>query len=137
MNGTRPEKSRLYHQRIGPTWWLKKRSYFLFMLREISSVFVALFLVIYLVQIARLSGGLELYLAFVRRLGGPGWILFHLIALAFALYHSYTWFASSATVLPVRLGERVLQRGAVVALNLCGLVAVSVVILILFISLQG
>ena len=35
---------------------------------------------------------------------------FHLVALLFALYHSVTWFQSSAVVLPVRLGERLVSR---------------------------
>ena len=43
------------------TWWLTKQSYFLFMLRELSSVFVALFLVVYLCQLYQLSQGPDAY----------------------------------------------------------------------------
>ena len=48
MSGTRPDPSKLYHRKMPATWWLKKKSYFLFMLRELSSVFIAFFLVVYL-----------------------------------------------------------------------------------------
>ena len=46
MNGTavRPDKSKLYYSKLTPTWWLKKPAYLLFMLRELSSVFIAIFL---------------------------------------------------------------------------------------------
>ena len=51
MNGNRPDKSKLYHPAMSSTWWLKKSSYLLFMLRELSSVFIAIFLVVFLVQV--------------------------------------------------------------------------------------
>ena len=55
MSGTRPVRSKLYYRKIPATWWLTKRSYFLFMLRELSSLFIALFLAVYLVEIYQLT----------------------------------------------------------------------------------
>ena len=48
MSGTRPDPAKLYRPKMSTTWWLRKKSYFLFMLRELSSVFIALFLLVYL-----------------------------------------------------------------------------------------
>jgi fumarate reductase subunit C len=118
------------------TWWLQKPSYFLFMLRELSSLFIALFLVVYLVQIYQLTKGTEAYVAFTQRLSSPGWLVFHLVALLFALYHSFTWFQSTAVVLPVRLGERSVPRQVVTALHIGAWAVVSLVILILFVALK-
>ena len=138
MNGTtvRPDKSKLYYARLPATWWLKKPAYFLFMLRELSSVFIAVFLVVFLVQIHQLTKGPDAYAAFAQRLGSPGWIAFHVVALLFALLHSVTWFQSTAVVLPLRLGERDVPRVAVFAINIGAWIAVSVVILILFLALR-
>ena len=139
MNGTavRPDKSKLYYSRLPATWWLKKPAYLLFMLRELSSVFIAVFLVVFLAQIHQLTKGPEAYAAFVQRLSSPGWIVFHIVALLFALLHSVTWFQSTAVVMPLRLGERELPRSLVLALNIGAWIAVSAVILILFLALRG
>jgi fumarate reductase subunit C len=137
MSAIRPAKSKLYYRSMPATWWLQKRSYFLFMLRELSSVFIALFLIVYLVQIYQLSKGTEAYTAFTERLSSPGWIVFHLVALLFAIYHSYTWFQSTAVVLPLRFGERVVPRQVVTALHVAAWAVVSLIVLILFVSLRG
>jgi len=139
MNGTavRPDKSKLYYPKMPRTWWLRKPAYLLFMLRELSSVFIAVFLVVFLVQIYQLTKGPDAYAAFVQKLSSPGWIVFHIVALLFALLHSITWFQSTAVVMPLRLGERELPRNLVFVLNIGAWVAVSAVILILFLALRG
>jgi fumarate reductase subunit C len=137
MSVTRPEPSKLYHRKMPATWWLTKQSYFLFMLRELSSVFIAIFLIVYLCQIYQLTRGLDAYIAFARKLSSPGWIFFHLVALLFALYHSVTWFQSSAVVLQLRIGERMIPRPTVMALHVGAWAVVSVAVLILFLALKG
>ena len=137
MSAVRPDASKLYHRKMPATWWLTKQSYFLFMLRELSSVFVALFLVVYLCQLYQLSQGPDAYSAFTQKLSSPGWILFHLVALLFALYHSFTWFQSSAVVLPLRIGERLISRPIVTALHVGAWAVVSVIVLILFLALKS
>jgi fumarate reductase subunit C len=137
MSGTRPDKSKLYHRQMTAAWWLKKPSYFLFMLRELSSVFIAIFLVVFLIQIYQLTRGAEAYVGFAQKLSSPGWIIFNLITLLFALYHSVTWFVSSAIVLPLRIGEREVPRNLFVALNVALLGVISLIIFGLFLALKG
>ena len=137
MSAVRPDPSKLYHRKMPATWWLMNQSYFLFMLRELSSVFVAVFLVVYLCQIYQLSNGPDAYRAFTQKLSSPGWILFHLVALLFALYHSITWFQSSAVVLPLRIGERVIPRPIVTALHVVAWAIVSIIVLVLFLALKS
>ena len=139
MSGSmvRPDKSKLYYPKMPSTWWLKKPAYILFMLRELSSVFIAVFLVVFLVQIYQLTKGPAAYGAFIQKLGSPGWILFHIVVLLFALLHSVTWFQSTAVVMPIRLGEHEVPRKMVLALNLGAWVAVSAAIPILFLVLRG
>ncbi len=137
MNGNRPDKSKLFHPTMPATWWLKKSIYLLFMLRELSSVFIAIFLVVFLVQVYQLTRGPEAYMAFARNLSSPGWVLFHVVALLFALFHSITWFQSTAVVMPLRIGARELPRQLMTGLNIAALIAVSIVILIFFNMLRG
>ena len=79
----------------------------------------------------------DAYAAFAQKLSSPGWIIFNLIIFLFALYHSITWFYSSAIVLPLRIGEREMPRNLFVALNVGVLAVVSLVILVLFLALKG
>jgi len=139
MSGSaiRPDISKLYHAKMPATWWLKKPAYLLFMLRELSSVFIAIFLVVFLIQLSQLSDGPEAYVAFARKLSSPAWIVFHIVALLFALLHSATWFQSTAVVMPLRLGEREVPRALVFAATIGAWIAVSAVILILFLVLRG
>jgi len=84
-----------------------------------------------------LTQGLDAYIAFARKLSSPGWIFFHLVALLFALYHSVTWFQSSAVVLQLRIGERLIPRPFVMALHVGAWAVVSLSVLILFLALKG
>ena len=137
MSAVRPDPSKLYHRKMPATWWLTNQSYFLFMLRELSSVFIAVFLVVYLCQIYQVSQGPDAYSAFVQKLSSPGWIFFHLVALLFALYHSITWFQSSAVVLSLRIGERVIPRPMVTVLHVVAWAIVSITVLTLFLALKS
>jgi fumarate reductase subunit C len=119
---------RAYKRPMSWTWWLDKRAYLLFMLREMTSIFIAAYLALFLIQIAQLSRGAEAYAAFLKRLASPGWILFHLVAFVAALYHSITWFNLTPKVFPVRMGEERLAPIFVIAPNYVAWVAVSAVI---------
>jgi len=119
---------RPYQRAMSSTWWLHKRNYRLFMLRELTSVFIAIYLVLFLVQLVRLSQGAEAYAAFLQQLTSPGWILFHLLAFAAALYHSITWFNLLPQVMVVRRGEERVPPALIAGSNYLAWLAISVVI---------
>ena len=135
MTDPRSHRPGLYYPKLPATWWLRRPGYLRFMLRELSSVFVAIFLVVFLVQIHRLGQGPEAYAALLGMLRSPGWIAFHVLALAFALYHSITWFNLTAVVQVVRFGERQVPPRLVAAANYVLWVVVSLAIL--FFVLRG
>jgi fumarate reductase subunit C len=117
-----------YVRPISATWWLKRSSYLLFMLRELSSVFVAGYVVIFLVMIRRLSQGPAEYEAFLATLGSPLAILFHIVALAFALLHTITWFNLTPKAMAVWRGEERLPAAAMIVPNYVAWIVVSGVI---------
>ena len=121
-----------YHRPISAsTWWLAKRNYVLFMLRELTSVFIGVFLVVFLVQLTELAQGAEAYAAAAARLASPGWIVFHLLALAAALYHSITWFNLTPQVIIVRRGEERVPPVVIAGAHYLAWLVVSVVIVLI------
>ena len=91
MAATTQYRPREYHRGISNWWWLQRRNYLIFILREFSSVFVAYFLVITLVQLDALARGPESYAHFRAFMANPWIILLNVIALAFLMLHTITW----------------------------------------------
>lgn len=108
---------RWYRRRISVWWWLQSPSYTRFVLRELTSVFVAIFALVYLWQLRALVGGPEAYAHFLARLETPPFLVLHAFTFLFVLCHAVTWFNLAPKALVVRLsGKRVPDR-VVVALN--------------------
>jgi fumarate reductase subunit C len=119
-----------YHRPISSTtWWLSKRNYVLFMLRELTSVFIAAFLIVYLIQLAQLAQGAEAYTAFLDRLASPGWIVFHLLVLIAALYHTITFFNLTPKIIVVRRGEESVPPVLIAGSHYAAWLVTSVVIM--------
>src|SRR5438876_9627191 len=107
---------RWYRTHVSTWWWLARWPYLKFILREISSVFVAWFVVVLLLQIRALSHGPDAYARFEHWLQNPGIVLLNLIALFFVVFHAITWFNLTPRAMVVRLrGKRVPDRWIVSA----------------------
>ena len=87
-------------------WFLRTRAYRLFMLRELTSVCIAgylVYLIWWLYKFNQVGAeGYEELLSFVRH---PVSIGMHTIALIAAVWHSITWFNLTPSVMPMRIGE--------------------------------
>lgn len=114
-----------YIRSIPNTWWLKQRSYFLFMIREFTSVFIAAYCIFLLIFIYKLSQGQEAYDHIIRLLKAPLSIILHIIALIFALYHNVTWFNLTPQVLVIRIGEEKVSSFIISGANLAAWVLIS------------
>ena len=99
---------RWYRTRVATLWWLRRRSYLLFILRELSSVFVAWFVVFLLLLIHAVGRGDEKYQRFLHWAADPWVIAVNVVALVFVLLHAVTWFNLAPKAMVVRLrGKRV------------------------------
>lgn len=94
-----------YVRKMPATWWLQRRSYFYFMMRELTALFIAAFCVELLVFVYRIKQGPMSYMDFLDQLKHPAAIGFHFIAFLFAAYHSITWFNLTPKAIVVRTGE--------------------------------
>jgi fumarate reductase subunit C len=110
------------------TWWMQRWPYFIFMLRELSSVFIAAYLLLLLVMIHRVSQGPEAYISFLRSLRSPAAIFFHIVALAFALLHTITWFNLTPQAVAVRVGEERVRPILIIAPNYVAWVIASAIV---------
>ena len=124
-SGTAPTELRLHRPRVSTWWWTRKRTYLVFVLRELSSVFVA-WLVVYLVLLVHAVGqGEAAYQRFLDWAAAPWVTALNVVALVFLLLHTVTWFALTPQAMAVRVAGRRVPARHIVAGQYAGLVVVS------------
>jgi fumarate reductase subunit C len=121
-------RPRWYRARVPIFWWVHKWTYARFILRELTSVFVALYALVLLFHIRALAQGPEAYASFVVWLKTPGALAMHVIAFVFVVFHSITWFNLAPKALVLHLGKKRVPDAAIAALNYVAWGVVSVVI---------
>jgi succinate dehydrogenase subunit C len=98
---------RWYRPPVSVYWWLGEWHYLKFILREISSVFVAWFVILTLVQLWALRSGPESYARFEHWLQNPVLLAVNIISLFFVVFHAVTWFNLAPKAMAVRFrGKR-------------------------------
>jgi fumarate reductase subunit C len=110
-------------------WFLRHPRYLRYMAREFSCFFIGAYTLMLVVGLMRLAEGPAAYAGFLEALATPGAILFHLFALAFAAYHSITWFKLTPKALPLQLGEDFLPDWVIAGAHYAGWALVSLVVL--------
>ncbi len=90
---------------MSATWWLHNRYLTLFMIRELTSVFVAAYAVLLLIMVYRRRSGATAFHAFFEWLKTPQSIVLHLVILAFVIFHAVTWLNLTPKVVVVYRGE--------------------------------
>jgi len=99
---------RWYRPRVSVYWWLAQWQYLKFILRELSSVFVGLAVVMTLFQLRALRAGPEAYARFQHQLHSPAIVVVSVVSLFFVLFHTFTWFNLAPRAMAVRMhGKRV------------------------------
>jgi fumarate reductase subunit C len=117
-----------YRPRIELLWWLRRRSYVLFVLRELSSVFVAWFVAYLVLLVTAVHGGRDAYERFLEWSGRPWMVALNLVALAFVLLHAVTWFTLAPKAMVVRVRGRRLPGRMVAAGHFAAWLVVSAVV---------
>ena len=108
MTGRVGYRSGAYWRRVSTWWWLASWPYLRFILRELSSVFVAWFVIMTLLQIRALATGPAAYLEFEDWLKSPALIALNAISFLFVVFHAVTWFNLAPKAMAIRVaGKRV------------------------------
>ncbi len=87
------------------TWWLERRPYFFFVIREFTSLFVAGYCLFLLVLLFKLGDSREPYTQVVSFLQSPVILVVHIIFFIFVFYHAFSWFNLTPKILVLHLGE--------------------------------
>ncbi len=95
-----------YRARVSTYWWLARWDYLRFILRELSSVFVAWFVVMTLLQIAALRRGAAAYAEFQAWLRSPILVVLNVLSLFFVVFHTVTWFNLAPKAIALRAGGK-------------------------------
>jgi fumarate reductase subunit C len=124
-SGGTPTDVRLYRPRVSTWWWTRRRSYFAFVMRELSSIFVAWFVVYLVLLLYAVGQGSSAYERFLDWASAPWVTALNVVALAFVLLHTVTWFNLTPQAMAVRVAGRVVPSFHIIAGQYTGLVVVS------------
>jgi fumarate reductase subunit C len=126
--GYREFHPRWYRPRISTWWWLKRGSHLAFILRELSSIFVAWSVVFFLLLVTALSRGESAYREFLSWAGSPGILLVNLASLLFVVFHAVTWFNLAPQAVLVRLRGKLVPGAWIAASNYAAWLLVSALV---------
>lgn len=120
-----------FRRRLSPGWWTHSRHYATYMIREWTSLFVAVYSLIIIYGLSLWATGSKT--AFLDLLKNPAVIGFSLVALFFTMYHAITWFLLLGAVTPIKIGRTVTKPWQALALNLILLLVVSYLAIMLLV----
>lgn len=124
--------ARPYPRIVSNTWWLKRWPYRIFMLRELSAVLLAAYVVLLLVLVTKVHDGVAAFQDYRDLLQSPVLIAFHVVALLFALLHTVTWFQAVPKGLPLRRGEERVPPALLIGANYLAWLVVTVGVAAIF-----
>ncbi len=121
--GDKKQYPELGRTRLTAGWWKVNRHYTMYMVREWTSLFVALYSLIFIY-------GLSLWWLgssadFLNFLKNPAVIGFGIVAIVFTMYHAATWFYLLGAVAPVKIGRSTTKPWQALILNLVLLAIIS------------
>jgi succinate dehydrogenase subunit C len=114
-----------YRSRVSTYWWLTRGAYALFILRELSSIFVAWFVGYLLLMIRAVTRGDPSYQRFLEWSGTPTVLVLNAVSLIFVLLHAVTWFNLAPQAMVVHVRRRKVPGWLIAASNYGAWVVVS------------
>ena len=113
-------------------WWRRNPYFARYMIREGSSVFLAIYTVILMVGLWRLTQGEAAWEGWLAAMTRPISLLFHWLALLTVGYHAYTWWRVAPKTAPdLRFRGKPLPELVITAGGVAATIGASVVIYVL------
>jgi fumarate reductase subunit C len=131
-----------YHPRwlrrhVSTYWWLENASYFAFILREASCLFVAWFVVYLLLLVRAVTDGPASYSAFLAWSAQGSIVALNVVSFAFLVLHAVTFFVAAPQALVVHVGRKRVPGNLVAASHYAAWAAVSVLIFLVLVALES
>jgi fumarate reductase subunit C len=117
-------RTRTYKPAMPAGWWLRKRHYFLYMVREFTALPLALWLLWLLFEIYRAGRGASHFYA----PSSTPFVIFSVICLLFALYHSFTFLRLAGVILHFKVMDKPVPSALIVASQFGAWLVASIVI---------
>jgi len=112
-------------------WWNRVPFFRRYMAREVTAFFVAVYGLVILAGLVRLSQGQAAFEGWLAQLRGGWSIALHVVLLLVFIYHTYSWFEiMPKTMPPVVVGGKKLAPATVTALGLAAAIAASTFVLV-------
>ena len=118
-----------YTRPITSEWIFRHPRYVRYMVREFSCLFIGGWTLLMVCGLKALAEGPAAWEAFLALLKTPASIVFHLLTLAFAAYHSITWFNLTPKALPLQVGEDFVPDWVISGAHLAAWAVVSAALL--------
>jgi fumarate reductase subunit C len=102
------------------------------MLRELSAVFLAAYVVLLLVLVAKVHDGAKAFEDYRDLLQSPLLIIFHAVALLFMLLHTVTFFQAMPKGMPLRRGDEPMPPELMIGANYVAWLVVTIIVAAIF-----
>jgi len=113
------------------TWFLSQPRYKRYMAREVTCIFIFAYTFLLISALGSLADGPEAFQEFLNALRSPLGVLFNLVVLIAAVYHSMSWFNVTPQAMPIQRGEEFVPGHIIVGAHYGAWALVSLIVLIL------
>ena len=120
-----------YVREMTSEWIFRHPRYLRYMMREFSCLFIGGWTLMMVWGLKQLAEGPQAWAAFLESLKSPASVALQVVALAFATYHSVTWFNLTPKALPLQVGEGFVPDGAISGAHFAAWGVVSLAVLYL------
>lgn len=121
----------LYVPSLPRFWFMKRQSYIRYMVRELTCVWIGAYVAALAVGLLRLAQGPAAWEGFWQAFASPQGVVFQMVAFAFTVYHTVTWFDLAPSTMPVWRGETQVPPNRIRLAHYAAWVVLSIVILLL------
>lgn len=105
------------HRPLPRSWWLRKATYFQFMVRELTSLALLAYTLLMIWALLASSGRATDLSGFFEFLLSPLSVWLHMIVLVLALFHTGTWIALTPKVLVLWRGDEQVEPDLIAGVN--------------------
>jgi len=127
-------RPRMYHRKMSIFWWTGRMAYVKFIVRELTSVFVAAYAIILMVKIHALNQGPEAWESLLATFSTPLFITLHIVMFGFLLFHSITWFMLAPSAMVVKISKKRIPGTVIILINILMWIVLSAGICLLVLN---
>ncbi len=116
---------KLYRKHINIFWWANRWIHVKFIARELTSVCVAVYVIVLLFYVRAILNGPEALENFASMMRSPLVMGLHVFILGGLLFHSITWFNLAPKALVIKVGEKNIPGVVIALMNYAGWIVIS------------